>query len=98
MIRNSKLTDNPVSFMLELTIMAKSKRSRRARRQTVEKPVQSTPAPAPVEKKPAPAAATPSRQAVDFAQEYYYVYAELRQILLMTAIMFATMIGLSYLI
>lgn len=81
--------------------MAKSKRSRRARRQEVEKPVQSPAAAAPqaaapVEKKAAAAAA--SRKTVDFANEYYYVYAELRQILMVTGIMFVIMIGLSYFI
>ncbi|MCB0193855.1 MAG: hypothetical protein KDJ65_18035 [Anaerolineae bacterium] len=80
--------------------MAKSRRSRRVRRQESEKPVPSPAAPAPqvaapVEKKATPAA---SRTTVDFAREYYYVYAELRQILLVTAIMFAAMIGLSFFI
>ena len=80
--------------------MAKSRRSRRVRRQESEKPVPSPAAPAPqvaapVEKKATPAA---SRTTVDFAREYYYVYAELRQILLVTATMFAAMIGLSFFI
>ena len=82
--------------------MAKSRRSRRVRRQESEKPVPSPAAPAPqvaapVEKKATPAASR-TTATVDFAREYYYVYAELRQILLVTAIMFAAMIGLSFFI
>ena len=90
--------------------MAKSKRSRRDRRQQSEKssqvPVSSAPkAPVPAENVSAPVAPAPTTPApaprnntVDFAKDYYYVYAELRQIFLVTALMFAVMIGLSFLI
>lgn len=91
--------------------MAKSKRSRRARRQVADKPVQSPAAPipqaaTPVEESPQPVAPAISRSApavnrttsVDFAKDYYYVYAELRHILIVTFIMFGVMLGLSYLV
>jgi len=84
-----------------------AKRSRRARRQEAAKPKQ-TPnivekvadsleeAPAP---KPAPAPPQPAaRKVVNFAQEYLYVYTELRNVLIVALIMFALMFGLAYFI
>ncbi|MCB0207960.1 MAG: hypothetical protein KDJ52_01445 [Anaerolineae bacterium] len=85
--------------------MAKSKRSsRRVRRQETEKPVQSPvvsapQAEAPIERKAASAAPAVARKTtVDFSKDYYYVYAELRQIFLVTAVMFAAMVGISFFI
>ncbi|MCB0167921.1 MAG: hypothetical protein KDI79_27080 [Anaerolineae bacterium] len=85
--------------------MAKSKRSRRDRRlqsdSSIQVPVSSAPKDAvPVQKAASPAAPAPAARAVtvDFAKDYYYVYAELRQIFIITAFMFAVMIGLSFVI
>jgi hypothetical protein len=48
------------------------------------------------------AEASPERSAVrrglDFAQEYFYVYTELRTMFLVTVLMFAVLIGLSFVI
>jgi hypothetical protein len=57
-------------------------------------PEEFTPAPA----KMAQAAPLNNRKAVNFAQEYYYVYGELVTILSLTVIMFAVMAGLSFVI
>lgn len=90
-----------------------AKRSRRARRQETEKRLQQQAAPKvsaePVEEIPetpvspepvAPAAAagpTP-RKTVNFAEEYYYVYSELRNIAIIAVLMFALMFGLGFFI
>ena len=86
-----------------------AKRSRRARKQTTEKR-QKTPVAVkqpPVEKiekteavSPAPVetAPTPVRKVVDFAENYYYVYTDLRNVGLIAVIMFALMFGLGYFI
>ncbi|MCB9076211.1 MAG: hypothetical protein H6631_01310 [Anaerolineaceae bacterium] len=84
--------------------MAKSKRTRRDRRLPSDSPVQSPVSPAsktPVAVQKTAAQAAPAaavRSTVDFTKEYYYVYAELRQIFLVTIFMFAVMIGLSFVI
>ncbi len=91
--------------------MAKSKKSRRARRQEIEKQRQKTadaavtPEVAPaVEAQPTPEAVevAPSpkfnRKAVNFAQEYFYVYTELRNIFVIAVIMFIIMVGLLYVV
>lgn len=85
--------------------MAKSRRSRRDRRQQSDTSIQvpASPAPktaVPVQKTAAPAAPAPAARVttVDFAKEYYYVYAELRKIFIITALMFAVMVGLSFVI
>jgi hypothetical protein len=87
----------------ELT-MAKSK-TRRVRRSQPEKQSQpiaaGQPAAANEEALTPPAADAsrgPGRKTVDFGQEYYYVYRELRVILLVAVAMFAIMTGLAYLI
>ena len=84
--------------------MAKSK-TRRVRRQQSEK--QSQPAAtdqlaALVEEEPI-ALATDAprgsgRKLVNFGEEYFYVYREMRSILLVAVVMFVVMIGLAYLI
>lgn len=83
--------------------MAKSKRSRRARRQQVEKQPPSPPVVSPKPEAAAKAEAASavsskpsSRYAVDFATEYYYIYTELRNIFVVALVMFAVMLGLSY--
>ena len=46
------------------------------------------------------AQATPAnnRKTINFAQEYFYVYSELRNILIITVLMIAVMVGLSFVI
>ena len=83
-----------------------AKKSRRARRQEVAKPKQTVATP-PVEvsveqaQKPevaAPTLQSAPRKTVNFAQEYFYVYIELRNVLIVALIMFALMFGLAYFI
>lgn len=86
-----------------------AKRSRRERKQETDKrqsqadiPQQARVAPVvvaqpvPVE---APAEPAPglARKAVDFAQEYYYVYTDLRNVTIIAVVMFALMFGLGFL-
>jgi hypothetical protein len=89
-----------------------AKRSRRARRQRTKRQRQNVPGPPPPEAAPArgitnDAAASiqttdesqsVSRKTVDFLHEYLYVYRELRNILIIAVLMFAVLIGLSYII
>ena len=93
--------------------MAKAKKSRRARRQEAEKqrqktgtsrvvetvevePVKETlPEPEAVEAAPIPQI---HRKAVDFAREYFYVYTDIRNIFVITLVLFVIMIGLLYII
>lgn len=87
-----------------------AKRSRKERRLETEKrqsqvdiPQQAPVAPAQVaEPAPvsAPVEAGPSvaRKVVDFAQEYYYVYTDLRNVSGIAVIMFALMFALGYFI
>lgn len=83
-----------------------AKRSRRARRQESQKqtpvapqtPV--TPKPAPVK----PAAPVPvagkatalNGKVVNFAQEYFYVYHDLRNVLIISVLMLVVLVGLSF--
>ena len=93
--------------------MAKSKQSRRARKQQIEKQRQqeavatTTTPPPQVEEQPqvvdtpAPVAAPksgPIRKVVNFADEYYYVYTDLRNITIVSLVMFALMFALGYFI
>lgn len=82
-----------------------AKRSRRERRQLAEKQQKSTPDSQPVTPEPIvsvaePAAskATGSNRSVDFVREYYYVYTDLRTIVIMAVLMIAVLIGLSFVI
>ncbi len=93
--------------------MAKTKRSRRFRRQETEKQrntaldeavAVATPE-ATLDTLPPPvirnvsktSGVTPSAD-VNFGQEYFYVYHELRNILLITVLLLAVLIGLSFII
>lgn len=81
-----------------------AKRSRRARRQSkqkqavvspvvkdeVESVVEEFESPETTEETPIP------RNLVNFAREYFYVYTELRNILIVAIIMFIVMAGLAY--
>jgi len=92
--------------------MAKSKQSRKARKQELEKRAQkeavSSPAATapeadapPQVDTPAPVSepkSSPMRKAVDFAEEYYYVYTDLRNITIVSVVMFALMFALGYFI
>jgi hypothetical protein len=48
--------------------------------------------------KAAQAASIGNRKEINFAQEYFYVYTELRTILIITLIMFVVMAGLAFVI
>jgi hypothetical protein len=88
-----------------------AKRSRRERRQETEKRRTTIPgAPEVVETNGqnipsgpaaqvvAPTLAASNRKTVNFAEEYHYVYAELRNIIIIATLMLAVMIGLSFVI
>jgi hypothetical protein len=48
--------------------------------------------------KAAQAAPLNNRKALNFAQEYFYVYTELKNVLIITVLMLAVMIGLGFVI
>jgi hypothetical protein len=83
-----------------------AKRSRRARKQGTDKvtPVETSPAPALTTAAPRQkteeerTVSSPSlrQQAVDFAEEYYYVYTDMRNVTIVALIMFVLMIGMGY--
>lgn len=90
-----------------------AKRSRRARRQASQKQryQQPTPQPTPAAEAPpvveAPSPVVPkvetpspasSSKTVDFAEEYYYVYEEVRNIVVIGSLMFVLLIGLGFVI
>jgi hypothetical protein len=75
--------------------MAKSKRSRRARRQATPKPTPAPAAPQPAQETTA-SAPTSTSKIFDFATEYYYVFFEMRNVLIIGVLMFAVLIGLSF--
>ena len=93
--------------------MAKSKKSRRVRRQEAEKQRQRTDTSrvvepvevesvkeTPPESEAVEAAPIPQihRKAVDFAREYFYVYTDLRNIFVIAVILFVIMVGSLYII
>ncbi len=89
-----------------------AKRSRRERRLETDKPRPFSPVYTPTEPAeagqvpvpPIPRAAEPATVnarkvvAVNFAQEYFYVYSEFKTMLVITALMFVVMVGLSFVI
>jgi hypothetical protein len=87
-----------------------AKRSRRVRQQIAEKQkkqqVQIPDAPLTedssaqilIEAEASPSERSAVRRGLDFAQEYFYVYTELRTMFLVTVLMFAVLIGLSFVI
>ena len=88
-----------------------AKRSRRARRQQIEKQKQKTPGittpqdtlatvpdAAAASAKMVDLGPSTSRKAVNFAQEYFYVYRELRNIFIIAVLMFVVLVGLSFVI
>jgi hypothetical protein len=87
-----------------------AKRSRRARRQASEKQRQqaATPAVEPVSVEESAevsaseveetTAQTFKRSKMDFVKEYAYVYREMRNVFIIAVVMFAVLIGLSYVI
>lgn len=75
--------------------MAKSKSSRRARRQATPKPTPPPVTPQPAEKTVEPVS-TSNRKWVDFAREYHYVFFEMRNVVIIGVLMFAVLIGLSF--
>lgn len=74
-----------------------AKRSRRPQRQDSERVVKPAApvAPAPEISKPANGSAS-KNVAVDFAQEYFHVYQELRNLLIITVAMLVVMAGLAF--
>ncbi len=88
--------------------MAKAKSSRRTRRQEAEKQRQSTDSipvvdvtPTEVESPSVEADssfAPPRGKSVDFAQEYFYVRGDLRNMVIVSAVLFVIMVGLLYVI
>jgi hypothetical protein len=96
-------------FLFGRSTMAK--RSRRERRQEIDKRRVPTPGlfslPAtdsedipsgPAAQAETPIAAAPNRKVVNFAQEYYHVYVELRNIIVISILMFVVMWALQFLI
>ena len=89
-----------------------AKRSRRARRQLIEKrkrrlpdtttakvtPAGVAPPDTPVSAETVEPGPSTSRKVVEFVQEYFYVYRELRNIFIIAAVMFAVLVGLSFVI
>lgn len=82
-----------------------AKRTRRERKLETEKPVQpaSEAAPSTVVAEPIAVMATAPeqngvRKSVDFATEYYYVYADIRKVAIVTGSMFVLMFVLGYFI
>jgi hypothetical protein len=76
-----------------------AKKSRRARRQETQKQSQPTPttAPPPVAETPAPVTEpVANRKGVNFAGEYFYVYFDMRNMLLISVLMFVILIALSF--
>jgi len=69
----------------------KSRRQRRAQAEKVVKPAQ-----------PIQPAATPAvvktQQNSNFTEDYYYVYTDIRFLIVVTIVMIAAMVGLSYII
>jgi len=79
-----------------------AKRSRRARKQRRSKPTPQSAQPTPAAEKPQPAEVElPASEAipgtlVNFAKDYFYVYTELRNVLIVAVLMFVVMFGLAY--
>lgn len=76
-----------------------AKKSRRARRQEAQKQSQPTPtaSPAPAAETPAPVTEpTANRKGVNFAAEYFYVYFDMRNVLLISVLMFVVLVALSF--
>ena len=78
--------------------MAKSKKSRRVRRVEIQKqPAQPAVTPQPVPET-TPAAPANNRKLINFAQEYFYVYHDMRNVVIIGLVMFAVMTALSFVI
>ena len=78
-----------------------AKRSRQARRQALQRQTQvveiETP-PASKANNLTDEAQTLRRKTVDFIQEYAYVFKEMRNVIIVTLLMFVVMVGLAYVI
>ncbi len=80
-----------------------AKKSRRTRRQETQKQPKPAPTPQPViTEAPVPAALpvepapATNRKGVNFAQEYFHVYFDMRTVLIISALMFVVLIALSF--
>ena len=72
-----------------------AKKSRRERRAQAAK---SSPAKTRRSQQPATTPTAPVEQATDLARDYYYVYNDVRTLLIVTAVMIVVMFGLSFVI
>jgi hypothetical protein len=81
-----------------------AKKSRRARRQEAQKQSQPTTAPSPpvAAERPAPAAKelepapASNRKTINFSEEYFHIYFDMRNVLLISVLMFVVLIALSF--
>ena len=80
-----------------------AKKSRRTRRQEAQKQPQPAPTPqSAVTEAPKPAievaepAPAANRKAFNFAQEYFHVYFDMRNVLIISVLMFVVLIALSF--
>jgi len=69
-----------------------AKRSRKSRKARAQVP--STPATS----RPVAAKNSDNGAAIDFTEDYYYVFTDMRMMLIVTVLMVALMVGLSYVI
>lgn len=76
--------------------MAKKRRSRRRREKKKRAPVAATRSAPPREEKKAEVKAEPSVEAVALAEQYPYVYDDLKRIAILAGAMFAILIVLSF--
>lgn len=72
-----------------------AKRSRKSRKAQVSKPVASVVTSQPVKAKSKNAG---NRAEVDFTKDYFYVFTDMRMMLVISILMVALMVGLSYII
>ena len=85
-------------FIIALELIRMAKKSSKSRRQGAKNSTVFAPSSAaPAEKtQPAAGAPAPAKKTVDFVTEYFYVYQDLRNVLLVSALMFAVLVGLSF--
>lgn len=78
--------------------MAKSKSRRARRQQGASKPEIQVAPPAPVTVAQRVEAISTSTKGTNFAEEYFYVYADMRNVLIVTAVMLVVLFSLSMVI
>lgn len=75
-----------------------AKRTRRPSRKVETEKQTPVSAPAPTPAPPVEAVPFNARGTLDFGRDYYYVFADLRSLLLIAVVMFALMFGLGFFI